>query len=265
MLLSLNIVTAVLYFLATLGHFLHLIFSDRRMERLALALFFLGAVLHAGLVGWQVIRNPPPFFLGDGDFFYVASWAVAAAYFVSRRGYRLAGLGAVFSLLALLFFVLAEIRKRHFYFGAGVSENPWALVHILFMSLAFAVFTVSFLVGLVYLLQQAQLKSRQPGRWLARFPSLETTDHVHYRALTVGFVLLSVGILAGAVLSKTTEGRFFTGDSKQVMAIVTWALYALFLNVRLTAGWRGRRGIVLSILGFVGVVLAFLTLEHRVM
>lgn len=265
MILTLNIVTAVLYFFSALGHFLYLIFSARRMGRIAVGLFLAGALLHTGLLVSQLLEKSYPFFLGDGDFFYLAAWASAVAYFLALRKYRMIGLSTVFSLAVLVLFLLAEIRKRHFYFGSGVAENPWAPVHILLMSLAFAVFTASFLIGLVYLLQQSQLKGRHPGALLSRLPSLETTDNMHYRALTVGFVLLSGGILTGAVLSKTTDGRFFRGDSKQIMALITWALYALFLNVRLKAGWRGRRGILLSILGFAAVVLAFLTLEHQVL
>lgn len=265
MILTLNAATAVLYFFSTLGHCLYLIFSDRRVGRIAVGLFSLGAALQTGLLAVQIVQNPYPFFLGDGDFFYCAAWASAVLYFLSLRKYRTIGLGAVFSSVALILFILAEIRKRHFYLGAGVSDNPWALTHILFMSLAFAVFTASFLIGLVYLYQQAQLKGRHPGRLLSRLPSLETIDSMHYRALTVGFVLLSAGILAGAALSKTTGGHFFSGDTRQLTALVTWLLYALFLNVRLKSEWRGRRGILLSILGFAGVVLAFLALEHRVM
>jgi len=265
MILSLNALTALFYLFAALGHVLYLIFSARRIGRLAVGLFFLGALLQTGLLAAQLLQKPYPFFLGDGDFFYLASWASAAAYFLALRKYRMIGVSTVFSLAVLILFTLAEIRKRHFYFGAGVAENPWAPVHILLMSLGFSVFTVSFLIGLIYLLQQFQLKRRHPGSLLGRLPSLAVTDSMHYKALTVGFVLLSGGILAGAMLSKTTEGLFFKGDSKQVMALVTWALYALFLNMRLKAGWRGRRGILLSILGFIAVVLAFLALEHQVM
>jgi ABC-type transport system involved in cytochrome c biogenesis permease subunit len=265
MILILNAATAVLYFFSALGHFFYLIFSARRVGRIAVGLFLVGALLHTGLLAAHILEQPYPFFLRDGDFFYLAAWVSAVVYFLALRKYRLIGLSAVFSLTVLALFLLAEIRRRDFSFGAGVAENPWAPVHILLMSLAFAVFTTSFLIGLVYLLQQAQLKGRHPGTLLSRLPPLETTDHMHYRALTVGFVLLSAGILAGAALSKTTGGRFFSGDPRQVMALVTWVLYALFLNVRLKAGWRGRRGILLSILGFVGVVLAFLALEHRVM
>jgi ABC-type transport system involved in cytochrome c biogenesis permease subunit len=70
-------------------------------------------------------------------------------------------------------------------------------------------------------------------------------------------------MFVGAILSKGRMGRFFTGDPREIGALVMWALYALFLNVRLTAGWRGKKGIVLSLVGFVGVILTFLGLGHR--
>ena len=132
------------------------------------------------------------------------------------------------------------------------------------MSLTFAVFAVSFLLGITYLYEESQLKNHHPGRLLAWLPSLEMMDGIHYKALTVGFALLSVGILSGAALSKAASGKFFSGDPRQLVAIGAWVLYAIFLNVRMKSGWRGRKGIILSILGFLGVIVAFLALEHRV-
>jgi ABC-type uncharacterized transport system permease subunit len=142
--------------------------------------------------------------------------------------------------------------------------SSWAMIHILFMSLAFGVFAATFLMGLAYLLEQRQLKSRHFGRFLTWLPSLETMDRVHFRVLIIGFVLLSIGILSGAVLSKTMEGRFFSEDPRQIAAIGTWILYGIFLNVRLKSSWRGRRSILLSLIGFVGVAAAYLALKHRV-
>lgn len=136
-------------------------------------------------------------------------------------------------------------------------------IHILFVGLAFVTFTASFLVGLVFLFQRDQIKSRRPGRLMARLPSLDTMDSIHYKVLTVGFVLLSIGILSGAALLKVTQGRFFSGDSRQLASLATWGLYALFLNLRLKTAWRGRKGILLSILGFAGIVLTFLALQHH--
>ena len=135
--------------------------------------------------------------------------------------------------------------------------------HFVCMILAFVVFTASFITGLFFLLQENQLKRHRLTSLVRRLPALETMDSLYYKILTLGFVLLSLGMLVGAVLSKRRDGFFFTGDPREIGALVTWALYALFLNIRMKAEWRGRRAIALSLLGFVGVVLTFLGLEHR--
>jgi len=265
MTLVLNAVAGALYLFAALAYFFQVIFAERKLGKIGGVFFMVAFGLHTGLLAAHFLSTSYPFILGEEDFLYLVSWVVAAIYVVLRRLYPLRGSGTLFATLTLVFFVLGEVLKERYQFGVTALTNPWALVHVLFMSLAFAVFTVSFLVGLTYLYEERKLKSRRPGRFLAWLPSLETMDGIHYKALTVGFVLLSIGILAGAALSKATAGKFFSDDPRQVAAIGTWALYAVFLNVRLKSGWRGRKGIILSILGFIGVLIAFLTLEHRVL
>lgn len=137
-------------------------------------------------------------------------------------------------------------------------------IHLVLMSLAFAVFTVSFLIGFVFLLQESRIKSRHFDRLSSRLPSLERMDSIHTKALTAGFLLLSGGILAGSLLSKLLMGKFISGDPKQLTSLVMWALYALFLNIRLRVGWRGRKGILLSLIGFAAIVLTFLGVSHRI-
>ena len=136
--------------------------------------------------------------------------------------------------------------------------------HLALMILSFAVFAGSFVTGLFFLVQEDRLKNHRLNSLVRWVPSLEAMSSLYYKVLTSGFVLLSLGILVGAVLSKQRTGRFFTGDPREIGAVVIWALYALFLNLRITGNWRGRRGILLSLLGFVGLILTFLALEHRV-
>jgi hypothetical protein len=187
------------------------------------------------------------------------------AYFLALRKYRLIGLSTVFSLVVLVLFILAEIRKRHFYLGAGASENPWALIHILFMSLAFAVFSASFFIGLVYLLQQSQLKGRHPGALLSRLPSLETTDAMHLPGVDRR--------LRPPVHRHPGRGRSVQDDRGPFLPGRFQADHGLghvgplrpVLECEAEGRLEGPARILLSILGFAGVVLAFLTLEHRVM
>ncbi len=261
--LILHNLTGIFYLLSSLGYLFQIIFSERRMERVTLCLLSLGVLCHSLLLFVHVTQAPYPFILGEGDFLYFTSWVIAVTFLLLRWKYAFSAGGAFFVPLALLFFILAEVLWGESPLRVVALGNPWALVHIVFMSLAFAIFTISFLVGNLYLFQRYQLKNRKVGLLMNWLPSLEAMDGIHYKALTVGFVLLSVGMLAGALLSKTTIGHFFSADPRQVASVVTWLLYALFLNVRMNSGWRGKKGIILSLLGFIGVILTFLGLEHH--
>lgn len=137
-------------------------------------------------------------------------------------------------------------------------------VHLVLVTLAFATFWVSFVLGSLFLFQEVRLKNHQPlPAWLRPLPPLEIMDSLHYKFLTAGFLFLSFGMVAGALLSKRVFGVYFNFDPRQTASLFTWGIYALFLNVRIRSGWRGRRGILLSLLGFLTVALTFLAIHHR--
>lgn len=135
--------------------------------------------------------------------------------------------------------------------------------HLIFVILAFVVFCASFVMGVFFLIQESRIKHHKISLWAVRLPSLGTLYSLYYKVLTVGFVSLSLGMIMGAVVSHQRQGRFFIGDPKEIGAFITWSLYALFLNLKWQAEWTGRKGIILSLLGFVAVILTFLTLNHR--
>jgi ABC-type uncharacterized transport system permease subunit len=109
-------------------------------------------------------------------------------------------------------------------------------------------------VGLMYLLQERQLKSKHLGTMYHRLPSLDFLDRLGHRALLVGFPLLTVGLLAGALQAQAAWGRLFTWGPTQVLSLLAWLMYAGLLQARLTAGWRGRKAALLAVVGF-GVLL----------
>ncbi len=135
-------------------------------------------------------------------------------------------------------------------------------VHFSLMSLAFATFVVSFLMAVFFLLQESRIKNHRFTSFSQKLIPLETLDRLYFRVLSIGFLLLSSGMIVGAVLSRQNHGVFFRHDPRTLGAYATWALYAVILNIRFAAGLRGRKGIVLSLLGFLGVALTFLTLGH---
>jgi cytochrome c-type biogenesis protein CcsB len=78
-------------------------------------------------------------------------------------------------------------------------------------------------------------------------------DNTSYRLIGLGFPLLTIGIIAGAVWANEAWGTYWSWDPKETWALITWLVFAAYLHARITKGWQGRRPALLASLGF-GVV-----------
>jgi len=124
-------------------------------------------------------------------------------------------------------------------------------------TLAASPFILSGLVGgafisLLYLL----LLWRRPD--LERsLPSADNLDRITYKTICLAFPLLTLMIASGAYWANQTWGSYWSWDPKETWAAITWLVYALYLHMRITRGWRGRRAAYFAIFGFVVVMFTF--------
>jgi cytochrome c-type biogenesis protein CcsB len=131
-------------------------------------------------------------------------------------------------------------------------------VHVTMLILSYAAFVVTLAGGIMYLIQERELKAKRFGAAFKWLPALNTCDEIGYRSLTIGFVMLTLGMVTGMMWGKQHDGRFWHNDPKEVMALVTWIVYLGIMHYRLTAGWRGRRVAWMAIGGFVAVLMTFI-------
>jgi ABC-type transport system involved in cytochrome c biogenesis permease subunit len=92
-------------------------------------------------------------------------------------------------------------------------------------------------------------------------PSLEKLDRINYRLLGWGFVMLSLGIVSGALWAEPTWGHFWSWEPRESWSLITWLLYAGLLESRVAAGWRGRRAAALTLAVFTVLVGSFLSVS----
>jgi cytochrome c-type biogenesis protein CcsB len=138
-----------------------------------------------------------------------------------------------------------------------VLTAGWIYIHIPLMILSVASLTISFLTAIMYLIQEKQLKSKKPSFFLDRLPSLEAADAISYKSLWLGFFLLTLGMVTGMIWSKYLRHVYWNWDSKEIWAVITWALYAILLHGRMLSAWRGRKAAYLAIVGFLLIVFTF--------
>lgn len=100
--------------------------------------------------------------------------------------------------------------------------------------------------------------SQTPVLSLHRLSLAESLDNLSYRMIGLGFPLLTVGIIAGAVWANEAWGAPWSWDPKETWALITWLVFAAYLHARITRGWQGRRPAYLATGGFFVVWICYL-------
>ena len=161
---------------------------------------------------------------------------------------RVVFVSILMQILALVFFLL---RARD---GSYASLDADGLFPT---SLAASPFILSGLVGSIFvsLLYLLLLWRRQDLERM--LPSAEDLDRITYKTIAIAFPLLTLMIAAGAYWANRTWGSYWSWDPKETWAAITWLVYAGYLHMRITRGWRGRRAAYFAILGFVVVMFTF--------
>lgn len=139
-----------------------------------------------------------------------------------------------------------------------ILRGFWFIAHIVLVFTGDAALGLACGAGILYLIQEKGIKSKTPGFFFKRLPSLDFLDNVSYTCTTTGFALLTFGLITGFIYAKSIWGRFWSWDFKEVFSLGTWLLYAALLHFRFYSGWRGRKSAIMTIVGFVIIIFTFL-------
>lgn len=133
---------------------------------------------------------------------------------------------------------------------------------ILFAS--YGAFFLAVLTGVAFLVQESQLKRKDPAILLRPTLPLEALDRVNLYSVVIGFGLFSLGMVPGLFLARHEWGSYFSGDPKELWSFLTWGAYAGVLGLRLRAGLKGRRVVFMSVMSFLLVLFTFIGVNHWV-
>jgi cytochrome c-type biogenesis protein CcsB len=114
------------------------------------------------------------------------------------------------------------------------------------------------LAGFMYIVQERSIKRKKLGRIHKLLPSLEVLDMINRRGLPVGFFLMTVGIVSGALWAGSAWGFYWSWDPKETWSLITWFAYAAMVHQRLVLGWRGKKAAIMAMIGFGLVMFTFI-------
>ena len=192
------------------------------------------------------------------------SLMIVAAFLLLERRYKVTTLGSFVTPVALLMLIVSSALHAEVRHLPPILQSNWFWFHALLAFFSYASFTIAAGVAVMYLIQRRFLKAKHFGTLFQRIPPLETLDEISYRCLAVGFPLLTVAIISGSIWSEQALGSYWNWDPKQTWSLITWLIYAALLHGRLTIGWRGKRAAVMSIVGFVVLLITFFGMKHSI-
>jgi cytochrome c-type biogenesis protein CcsB len=163
-------------------------------------------------------------------------------------------------------------------------RSSWLVMHVSVIMLSYAALLVGSLLSMAVLLtdranglelrsssigsggfRQAQLAgagsdgpSAQVQLSSVAMPIAEQLDSLSYRTITVGFLLLSVGLVSGAVWANEAWGSWWSWDPKETWALICWLVYAAYLHTRLIRGWQGRKPAFVAVAGLVVIAVCYI-------
>jgi ABC-type uncharacterized transport system permease subunit len=146
---------------------------------------------------------------------------------------------------------------------AAVLQGPLFGVHVSSLLFAYASFALACVIGITYVLLFKEIKTKHLGVFYARLPSLQILDEMNQRAIVVGWVFLTIGLIAGVMFASQTQAPAMSiQDPKIFVALICWAVYSFELFAARRIGWAGRRTAYLSAVGFAIVLLNFVPISY---
>ncbi|MEV7635319.1 c-type cytochrome biogenesis protein CcsB [Pseudarthrobacter enclensis] len=238
--------------------------AERRAPaRVAVALTILGAVIHgAGVVTRALGAGRVPWgnmyeFLTTGAFVAIAVFLLV----LIRRDLRF--LGTFVVGLAIIMLVAASLA---YWTPVGhlvpALQSYWLVIHVSIAVLSSALFTLTFAMSALQLVQSHRQKTVAAGgedklRFMRLVPSALSLENLSYRINAIAFIGWTFTLMFGAIWAEKAWGRFWGWDTKEVWTFVIWVVYAGYLHARATRGWTGTRAAWLSIVGYLCVVFNF--------
>jgi cytochrome c-type biogenesis protein CcsB len=252
----------VVYLLAAVGQMAFLITLKDEIRKCAARLSWAAFILHFAVLVVRFIEAGyvPMTTLHESYSFF--GWCIMGLYLLLQLRYHIPSFGAFATPLAMIMLLGAAVTPSKIIELPPALQSGWLPVHVGLLFVGDAAFALAAAAGAMYLIQERQLKQKKMGSLFHRLPNIGVLDEINYRCLTIGFPLLTLGIITGAAWAQEAWGTYWSWDPKETWSLITWFLYAALLHGRMTVGWRGRKAALWSIAGFASVIFTFLGVNY---
>jgi cytochrome c-type biogenesis protein CcsB len=246
------------YVISAAGYFAYLFFQKDVLYKIGFRLLTMGFVCHTTVITLKAIQFGGIPLTDFKDTLCLCGWAITGFFIGFQYKFNIKVLGVYAAPIAALIMFVATWLPSSSTSIQPVLKNVWLITHVAAVFIGDAAFALACGIAILYLTQERAIKTKRPGFFFKRLPSLELLDSTAHICIITGFTLLSLGLITGFIYAKAVWGKFWSWDPKEVWSCITWLLYASLLHGRITTGWRGRKSALMAIIGFALLMFTFL-------
>src|SRR3954463_8231974 len=262
-----NVVPLALYTAAFVAYAWHFAQRNAVVGRSATTLLVAAALSHTFVIGMQTMEVGHVPVAGATSAISTFVWLLALSYLYVEMTTDERAMG-VFILPLLVALQALPAFRPGIEDRAPVLQGPLFGLHVSSLLFAYASFALACMIGITYVLLFKEIKAKHLGFFYARLPSLQVLDSMNQRAIAVGWISLTIGLVVGAIWAGQAPPydprvqAMSLQDPKIFVALVCWAVYSFEVFAARRIGWGGRRAASLSAIGFAIVLLNFLPISY---
>lgn len=248
-------VAMILYLASMVLYFVFFVMKKEKPGKIADCIMAIAFVLHTAAMVTRGIGAGRLPLTNQYEFATSFAWGICLCYLIFLWKYKFRALGTFVTPVIFLIIGYAAMQSREVRELMPALRSNWLAIHVSSAIISYGAFGVSFAVSLMFLFRQ---KMQNNAFWNEHIPEQQKLDLISYRAVSLGFLFLSFVIVSGAIWAERAWGSYWSWDPKETWSLVTWIIYAIYLHLRISRGWKGKSAAVFAAVGFVCVIFTYI-------
>jgi cytochrome c-type biogenesis protein CcsB len=266
------------YLMSSIFFILYLSTKKQRLADMGFTLIGFGFAFQtlALITRWFYAGHPP--WVNTYEVMSFFAWTIVGAYLVLNVRTDYKSVGTLVAPLAFATLSFASLQPSNPTPLIPALQSVWLLIHVPIVVVSYCALFIAFVASILYLFKDKQLNERrhlEDTRLLSKSSenatrsisqettsildklSLEQLDDLAYRCVAVGFPLLTIGIITGAIWAEAAWGSYWSWDPKETWSLITWFVFLIYLHAK-TQNWSSSLAAYIASFGFISVICTFL-------
>jgi cytochrome c-type biogenesis protein CcsB len=266
------------YLISSILFILYLSSKKRRLVDMGFTLIGFGFSFQtlALITRWFYAGHPP--WVNTYEVMSFFAWTIVGAYLILNIRTDYKSIGTLVAPLAFATLGFASLQPSNPTPLIPALQSVWLFIHVPIVVVSYCALFIAFVASILFLFKDKQLNERHPlgdtrlprdgsanaTRAISQEPtsvldklSLNQLDDLAYRSVAVGFPLLTIGIITGAIWAEAAWGSYWSWDPKETWSLITWFVFLIYLHAK-TQNWNSSLAAYIATFGFISVICTFL-------